>query len=58
MISKREGYENKIYMGVDYRTLLDYNFEYLPFDETPGREFYLLCEDKYPGDLKLQSKEA
>ena len=58
IINKRAGLEQKTWLNVDDKTLLDYGFDYLPFSQHPGLELYILCEDKYTQDLDLKSKEA
>ena len=47
-----------MYLSVDTKSIGDLNLEYFPFNETPGKELYFLCEDRNPEDAMMKKEEA
>ena len=54
-------YKGKIHKALrddENKTLLEYGFNENEFSLEPGKEFYVLCEDKFSIDTHLKAEEA
>ena len=53
-----KGQAHKMYIDNDNQTLLEYDFAQQEFSLDPGKEFYILCEDKFVYDTHLKGEDA